>query len=325
MKPRQATFLILAVASFVLLNVSTATYLWLYIKREHYLAAISAGKGTLNVLDYGAVCDGVSDDTNAFNEALQDAHQHGTAVYVPGRTCQIDGTIRLQMGTVIRSDGAILIHGRNSGALLNAVSVDDWVIEGPLTLIGSRVNQGQVGDETGLLISGANRFIVDKLTVRNFTGTGVELSGGKPSRAALGDRGKFAFLSIIDNHLGLSILDGTKYSAEYNLFTLMSLSGNDTAIKIVAGNNIISTSNIVNNNNGILLTDGLNHGHGIMNAVNINHNKGFNLNVQHVTNGFTFNGCHIYGDSETSGTVTLNDSKDINFFGCTLFPVAIAK
>ena len=115
------------------------------------------------------------------------------------------------------------------------------------------------------------------------------------------------------------MLDGKKYSAEYNLFTLMSFSGNDTAIKAIAGNNVITTSNIVDNAEGVLLGKGLNDGHGIISAVNINHNHGFNVKADHVTNGYTFNGCHIYGD--VAGSVSVFDSKDITFTGCVIEPL----
>lgn len=279
-----------------------------------------SGQGFLNVLNYGAKCDGVTDDSTAFNEAIEDGAKESAPVIVPKRTCKITKPIVIKSGTMIEARGATLLHGVGQGPLLTAVSVDDWVLEGPLTLVGTRKGANEEGDETGLLISGANRFIVDKLTVRDFKGTGIELSGGKPSRAARGDRGKLAFISAINNHLGMAILDGKKYSAEYNLFTMMSFSGNDTALKVVAGNNIISSANFVDNGNGILLTDGLNHGHGIVSAVNINHNRGFNVKAERVTKGYTFNGCHIYGDSETAGTVTLEESKDINLFGCVVYP-----
>jgi hypothetical protein len=295
-------------------------YLWLLIKREHYQAAVSSARGVLNVLDYGAVCDGEADDSHAINEAIDDGFRHNVSVYIPKRICRVVNPIVLRTGTVIRSDGATLLHGGDTGTLMHAISADDWVIDGPLTLVGTRIQQGQTGDESGFVISGANRYIVNQLTVRDFKGTAIEITGGKPSRAARGDRGKFAFISIINNHLGLAITDGRKYSAEYNLFSLMTFSGNDTAIQIVAGNNVISTSNIVDNGNGLLLSKGLNDGHGIVSAVNINHNHGFNVKADHVSNGYSFNGCHIYADTNATGSVAMIESKGIEFSGCVIEP-----
>lgn len=315
--------LLILVWAMVALNIATAGYFWLYIKRERYEAAIVKGEGILNVLDYGAVCDGVTDDSDAFNAAFEDAAARRVSIMIPGRTCIINSRLMIHDNLVIRSEGATLKHGRGSGEILAAISADDWVINGPLTLAGTRTNVSREGDETGLLISGANRFMVDKLTVRDFKGTGIRLTGGKPSRAARGDRGKFAFITFINNHVGLSLEAEKKYAAEYNLFTLMSFSGNDVAAHIVAGNNIISTSNIVDNTNGILLSGGTNHGHGIMSAVNVNHSRGYNLKADNITNGYTFDGCHIYGDMP--GSVLLGQSTGVDFTGCIVDPAPQMK
>lgn len=307
----------LLLAGMVAVNIGTASYIWLYIKHERFMAAVAAGRGSLNVLDYGAACDGVTDDSSAFNSAMEDAASMAVSLVIPGRTCLINSQLVIRSGTVMRAEGAVLKHGRGSGRLLAAISADDWVINGPLTLVGNRSDHLHEGDETGLFVSGANRYMVDKLTVRNFAGTGIEITGGKPSRAGQGDAGKFAFISLINNHIGLSLLPEKKYSAEYNLFTLVSFSGNDVAARIVSGNNIISAANIVGNTNGLLLESGLNHGHGIMNAVNINHNSGYDIKADGVTQGYTFTGCHAYG---ANGHIVLENSKDIDFSGCVLDP-----
>ena len=106
--------------------------------------------------------------------------------------------------------------------------------------------------------------------------------------------------------------------AEYNLFTLLSFSGNDSATNISSGNNIVTTSNIVDNENGVFMSNGSNHGHGIFSAVNINHNRGSNIDADGLVNGYTFSACHVYGDSSTTGLVRLRRSNGIHFSGGTI-------
>ena len=262
--------IIIAVAA---LYAAPQVVFWKQLKQVRYQAAVTLDGDVINVKRYGAVGDGKTDDSSAFARAFDDAKQHGTPIIIPKGTYVVSGELPIGSNVIIRSDGATLKHAKAGGRILTAISADDWSIQGPLTLIGSRTGKGQRGDEIGVYISGCNRFIVDKMTVRDFTGKGIELDGGHPSRAARGDRGKFAFVSFINNGVGMEIDADAKYSAEYNLFTLLSFSGNDVATHIVAGNNVISTSNIVDNMGGVELAAGLNHGHGIIGNSNINHIK----------------------------------------------------
>lgn len=271
---------------------------------------------TINVLDYGAVGDGITDDTSAFTKAFAEAAQRNLPLTVPKRSYVISQPLAISSGMILRFDGAELKHTKKDGALLSAIYANDWVIQGPVTLTGSRNAAHPEGTETGLFISGCSHYIVDKVTVQHFAGTGIEIDAGALSWDKRGDHGQFAFVSFINNHLGLKINEGI--GAEYNLFTLLSFSGNEVATSIAGGSNIISVANIVDNDNGVLLQGGANHGKGIVNAANINHNKGFNVKAAEVTNGYGFNSCNIYGDGVTQGIIQLTDSKGIHVVGGVL-------
>lgn len=82
-----------------------------------------------------------------------------------------------------------------------------------------------------------------------------------------------------------------------------------------AGNTNVVCGNIQDNQNGVLVKESAstNANHGMFNSVNINHNIGYNVRCENVTLGHTFNGCHIYGDSEQSGTIELIKCSGINF------------
>lgn len=294
--------------------LTLASFCNAYVQREHYLAATKNNSASINVLDYGAVGDGITDDSDAFANAFADAAAYGNDIFIPKKTYLVNETLDITSGMVIRSAGATLKHTTPKSPIFSAVKADDWVIDGPLTLLGTRTNANEENSEQGLFISGANRYIVDKLTIRGFAGVGINVTAGKPTRAARGDRGKFSSISFYNNHIGLKLESGKKYSAEYNLFSLMSFSGNDIAMDIGTGNNIISTSNIVDNGNGIDITPAKNGGHGILDAVNISHNRGFNLRADTIPQGFSIMGAHMYGDA-TSGGIDIKNSKDFYFTG----------
>jgi hypothetical protein len=303
----------------VILYAGPLVYLRWSIREAHFAVTARPRWREINVMDYGARADGVTDDGPAFEAAFSDAARHGTAVEIPRGTYLADRELRIESGMVIRSEGATLKHTDSRIAILSAVSADGWVLEGPLTLVGTRTGPEQNAEETGLSISGGTHFLVEKLTVAKFKGYGVRIEPGKPSKQAAagrGNHGQFAFVSFLDNSTGLQIDGGT--GAEYNLFTLLSFSGNDRATNIAAGNTIITASNIVDNENGVRLSDGPNHGHGIFSAVNINHNKTVNIDSEQQLNGYTFNACHIYGDSSTKGVIRLTGSNGLHFSGGTI-------
>lgn len=293
-----------------------ALYFVPYAVRGHFppSGATNAQSEEINVLDYGAVGDGVADDGAAFVAAFAAAVAQGKSVVIPGRKYLVNSPIEIKSGMLIISHHATLFHSSGMANIFYAVGADDWVIQGPLTLAGTMTAPGQKDVESGLSITGCKRYVVDKLTVRNFKGSGISILPGPLSAdrwKPRGDMGKFAFISFIDNAVGLDIAAGT--GAEYNLFTLLSFSGNAIAANIAGGNTIISASNIVDNDNGVQLSDGPNHGHGIFSAVNINHNTGFNVRADKVVNGYTFDGCHIYGGESSSGAIHLRDSQGVHF------------
>jgi len=307
----QRAFLALALLG---LYLGPPLFMWQQVKVVRHAVSSASATREISVLDYGAVGDGVTDDGAAFEAAFADAFKHGSPVLIPRRTYVINRPLKITSGMVIRSTGATLTHTDSTIAILSARKADAWVIQGPLTLSGTRTEKGQHDTETGLSLAGCSRYIVDKLSVTDFRGTGIRIAGKPEGKGSgRGDQGQYAFVSFRNNTVGLQIDEGT--GAEYNLFTLLSFSGNETAARIVAGNNVISASNVVDNVGGLALTAGSNHGHGIFNAVNINHNKTFNVHAYNQLNGYTFSGCHVYGDSPTAGTVHLERSNGVHFFG----------
>jgi hypothetical protein len=268
----------------------------------------------VSVAEFFPRADGSSDDTPAFQAAFAEAARRRVPLHIPQGVYAVSAPLAVQSGMIIRADGAEIRHLTHQGALLKAENAHDWLLQGPLTLKGNGSNTGEA--ETGLLIAGARHYAVDKLTVRDFAGSGIEIESGLLNWEQRGDHGQFAFVSLLNNGTGLKINDSI--GAEYNLFSVVSFSGNATAASIAGGSNIISVANVVDNANGIELVGGSNHGHGVINAANINHNKGFNVKASDVANGYSLNACHIYGDSESEGIIRLSNSQGISITSSAL-------
>ncbi|MBX9787842.1 MAG: glycoside hydrolase family 55 protein [Pirellulales bacterium] len=307
---------LLIAAGFILLYGMPFVFTLWHTMPQRFVALLRSNSGDVNVLDYGARGDGVTDDGPAFAAAFADATRQNATVVIPKRTYVVNRTLKMTTGLVLRAEGATITHRVDNLPILSAMDVDDWTLQGPLTLAGTRTAADEPGQEAGLFISNCNRFIVDKLTVKDFKGYGIHIVQGAGQPKRRGDQGQFAFVSFVNNGVGLHL--GEAGTAEYNLFTLLSFNGNDTAAEIIGGNNVVTAANVVDNRIGIHLLPGFNSGHGIIAASNINHNKLFNVQAESVDQGYTLSGCHIYGDPPTGGIIRLVDSQGIHFTGGTI-------
>ena len=77
----------------------------------------------LNVLDYGAIADGKTDNTAAFQQALNDAYKAG------------GGTVRVPAGTYLISS--------HLGVSYNTALVGDWEAPPAPTKLNSRDSRGR--------------------------------------------------------------------------------------------------------------------------------------------------------------------------------------
>lgn len=73
-------------------------------------------QGTYNVMDYGAVADGSTDDTSAFNTAIQAAGNYGN-VYAPPGNYKVNGITITGDGQNINIDGTLIV-GANEKAII---------------------------------------------------------------------------------------------------------------------------------------------------------------------------------------------------------------
>ncbi|MCS7238995.1 MAG: glycosyl hydrolase family 28 protein [Thermoguttaceae bacterium] len=114
------------------------------------LQAQPAEAGQWNVRDFGAVGDGISLDTEAFNRAIAQAHAAGGGVIVVPAGNYLCGTIRLFTGCTLRVEkGAVIRQSRDPAHyparryLLLAENARDVALVGEGTIVG--IGEGPLG------------------------------------------------------------------------------------------------------------------------------------------------------------------------------------
>jgi hypothetical protein len=227
----------------------------------------------------------------------------------------MNGTISIRAGQAWNFNGALIYHTDDTKVMFDASAVNNWALIGPCTLVGMLSSSGTTG-EKGVHVAGCNSYRVSAMTARLFKGPGFHIEPGTFA-GFKGDQGQWSDCAGYENMVPLQVDNGA--GAEYNTFTNFNASGNVQGPYIAAGNTTMIGGSICQNNTGVYLSGGTNNGHGIFSGVNINHNGAYNIRANGVTNGHTFIGCHIYGDSSTAGLVLFeNGSTDIVIIGGVL-------
>ncbi len=188
-------------------------------------ARADAPTGYVSVKDYGAKCDGTSDDTAAFQKAVNSTHP----IAVPDGTCLLNGAVNLKAGTIFKGTGmsrSILLQGTSStGMLLADPGSADTRISGiqisNLTLKGQTDTQGFSEHVHLANLNGVVGLVIENVMFQGFRGDGLYLGSGLTG----GDERHNENVTIKNN-----IFDGVNHA-------------NRNAISIIDGNNIIVENN----------------------------------------------------------------------------------
>lgn len=152
--------------------------------------AVMSGRAA-SVRAFGAHGDGVTDDTAAFQQAIDGAGQEGGGIVtVPAGRYLIDPlrSVRLRSGVRLQLDaGATLMAMPNAAersVVLLAQDVTDVSISGGC-LVGERDRHlGTTGEwGHGIQLRGARRVVLRDIHVSNFWGDGVSVAAINPTRA----------------------------------------------------------------------------------------------------------------------------------------------
>jgi hypothetical protein len=88
-----------------------------------------------SVKDFGAYCDGVHDDTIAFQNSINSISSPGQAIFVPGGVCLISGTVHFTgLGDTLFGEGSLIVlDGGNNQVGFSVenqhVSIENLIIE----------------------------------------------------------------------------------------------------------------------------------------------------------------------------------------------------
>lgn len=274
-------------------------------------AELAAGIGaTVSVLKYNADPTGGADSSAVIAQAILDAGIGGTVLFPPG-TYRVNTAIQMGDSQTWKFDNVTLVHSDDTKTMIVVPDgISGWSILGRLTLEGLLVTAATT-TECGLHITNGKRYRVEGVSAIKFKGKGFWLDGATGYAGFRGARGQFTDCSAHECTVGLQIDAGG--GAEYTTWANFTAGGNITGATIGGGNSTFLGGNFVDNEVGIYLIAGANHGHGTFIGTNINHNNVYNLHAIGVINGYTFTGCHFYGNTVGSAT------SSIWFEGCKGF------
>lgn len=219
-----------------------------------------------NVLDFGAVADGTTNNTAAFQAAVNT----GLPVYVPSAgTFLLSTSVTLQPGQLLYGDGfgSIIKITANTRAI---------VMDSAARVTGIKfVGNGKAGSgsfNTGISLNGSPGAQVDNCMFTDFAGDPVNNGGGGIFGSVIftsaSDGARISNCYFLNNDCGLNL----PARAEYVTVDGNTFGANTCAILAIAGNTIISNNIIQNNTTAIKVLDGTNNAHSVISNNLINHN-----------------------------------------------------
>ena len=153
-------------------------------------AAIGAERAaTFNVFDYGAVGDGVTDDKDAIQDAIDAVVAAGGGqVFLPVGDYKMTTKITLGDNVELCGDGPnTVLRPAYASISVNRVIDNDWVNgNANITLRNFRLDRTGSNITHGILLNGVDNLLVDGVHITGFAGSG--LNSGALSVSAIGPR-----------------------------------------------------------------------------------------------------------------------------------------
>jgi hypothetical protein len=289
----------------------------------------------INVKDYGATGNGISNDSVAFSKSILASIATGCKdVYVPFGTYIVTNVI-MKSGVRIHGEGeGSVLRGRNASNQyiftcdsLNNFEFQNLKFLGYNTTVASLTNFNAITNkyQNGIkLINLCTKWNVFNCHFYGFEGFGIYWTNTN--------------LFYITNNYGCMITNSLfEYNycgmylgpyAEYSMMTANSFSLNTYGVINVGGNNKYANNSFGGCYNGFYLAAGANDGHGALSSNDFNHCRnglkcGFVNNGEAIT-GNNFFSCNIIADSAiglnftgnqfgSGDSITMNKVSDIYF------------
>jgi hypothetical protein len=135
---------------------------------------VNVANGSINIVNYGAVADGVTDNYNAITAAIAAAQARGVAVFVPAGTFAYGNVLRLT---------SVKMFGVGNASVLYALN---WADES-IFMYGSGTQVRQLAlagvtaparvapwEATRITLFGATNFVIDHVTITSSAAAGIQ-------------------------------------------------------------------------------------------------------------------------------------------------------
>lgn len=283
-------------------------------------------RDVLSVTDFGAVGDGVHDDTNSFQLAINNAALNGGEVKLKsGSIYNINGSVELKTNVNLDLSGCTILKTGSSSCFyaedINNFSVANGRIYRSLSYPSSPPSMIEENN-FGIGLNKCSRFRLSNLDIRGFGDCGIVVASSGPSSGGeVVSYSTIAFCNISYCFTGIKLI-GTFPSEYISVTGCYGYRNNFAGCHIESGNVSLNGSTFaVNSIHGLYLKASANGGHSNATGCTFNHNWGKNILVDSLQQGYMFSGCNIFDDAGAdpfSGMIQLAGTKGIVFSGCQI-------
>ena len=218
------------------------------ITAQSVIDAVGSYSSDVSVKTYGAVGDGVTDDTTA----IQNAVNSENIVFFPAGTYLVSNPISIPSNRTLfgegaasvisytgttTSRGAFYINSGSSSAYIDNVTVQDLKFLGQVALLGFSEFVHLIS------FSGVRDCVIERCVIEGFRGDGILLGSGDiagQERHNINVTIRDCYINGVnnDNRNGISVIDGNGVSIENNYFTRCTKSTMPGAIDVEPDANI---------------------------------------------------------------------------------------
>ena len=246
------------------------------IRRSEVMPMVKDSLGYASVKSYGAVGDSLTDDTQAFQNAI-DANDK---VFVPAGVYTVDSLVLHSNSVLFGNGNSSKICLKSTGTvLLSAISTSFYLTRGNISGVrisnlwlsgldeGAFAYANPIGTRVGIRIDGADDFQINSVYITGFDLAAIignNTNGGGSNTTAL----NVSNCRIESNYYGLWIKD----LSEYGFFANNSIQWYNTGINLVGGNNTFIGNQVTNGVYGLYMDKGTNDSHGSITGGAFNHN-----------------------------------------------------
>ncbi|MGS0249143.1 phage tailspike protein [Escherichia coli] len=283
-------------------------------------------KDVLNLKDFGAIGDGIADETNAFQYAIDAATVKGGEVKLSsGSVYRIAGVVRLKSNVTLDLSGCTVISSGTGSCFYAEEVVNFSVCNGRIytsDTYPSAPPPAILTGNFGIAINNCQRFKLSNLDIRGFSDCGVIVTSSDETHS-----GEVVSYSNMSGCNVSYCYTGIKFIGSFRT-EYISVSGcfgyknNYAGCHLEAGNIYISASSFSTNSlYGLYLKSADNGGHGNASGCSFNHNSGKNILIDSLQQGFMFSGCNIFDDAGPdpySGMIQFAGCKGVTFSGCQI-------